>query len=368
VDWDAENQVFITAGEKYTSTLTALSKVTVTYPADLFTTIKWHDGSAISMGDFIMEMIMTFDVGKPESANYDEALVPNIDAFVSHFKGVKIESTDPLVITTYDDQYLLDAELMVRTWYPGYANQAFGYGAAPWQTIALGYRAVASTDPATQLAWTTDAAGAKKVEWLSLIAGPSLAILKGWLDTSVAENFIPYAPTMGQYVTADEATERWTNTQDWYKLQGHFWIGSGPFYLDKAFPVEKTLTLNRYQEYPDLASRWSIFGTPMVPVVTVDGPGEVSIGAEATFDVFVDFEDAPYPTDKIDAVKYLVFDSAGAVVTQGDATFVEDGHYTVTLSADDSSKLVAGSNLLEVVTTSLAVSIPAITDFEFVAK
>ena len=46
----------------------------------------------------------------------------------------------------------------------------------------------------------------------------------------------------------------------------------------------------------------------------------------------------------------------------------EEGHYTITLSADDTAKLVAGSNKLEVVTTSLAVSIPAITDFEFVAK
>ena len=58
----------------------------------------------------------------------------------------------------------------------------------------------------------------------------------------------------------------------------------------------------------------------------------------------------------------------GAVVFQGDATAAEAGHYTITLSADDTAKLVAGSNKLEVVTTSLAVSIPAITDFEFVAK
>jgi peptide/nickel transport system substrate-binding protein len=368
VDWDATTQTFIKASEKYTSTVTALSKVTVTYPADLFTSIKWQDGSPLSMGDFIMEMIMTFDVGKQDSPNYDEALVPNIDAFVSHFKGVVIESTDPLVISTYDDQYFLDAELIVRTWYPGYASQAFAYGAAPWQTLALGNLADASTDKTTELAWTTDKAGAKEVEWASFIAGPSIAILKGWLDTAQAENYIPYAPTMGQYVTADEATLRWTNTLNWYKTQGHFWIGSGPFYLNKAFPVEKSLSLLRYDAYPDSASKWAIFGSPMIPVVTVDGPGQVTIGQEATYDVFITFQDQPYPADKIDAVKFLVFDASGAVVTQGDATAAEAGHYTVTLTADDSAKLVAGSNKLEVVTTSLAVSIPGITDYEFVAK
>ena len=110
---------------------------------------------------------------------------------------------------------------------------------------------------------------------MSFIAGPSIAILKGWLDTATAENYIPYAPTMGQFVTAEEATARWANLQHWYKLQGHFWVGTGPFYLNKAFPVEKSLSLLRYPDYADSASRWAIFGTPMVAVVTVDGPAAV---------------------------------------------------------------------------------------------
>ncbi len=42
-----------------------------------------------------------------------KSLAPQVDAFLSHFKGIVIESTDPLVITTYDDQYYLDAEWMV---------------------------------------------------------------------------------------------------------------------------------------------------------------------------------------------------------------------------------------------------------------
>jgi peptide/nickel transport system substrate-binding protein len=272
-----------------------------------------------------------------------------------------------LVITTYDDQIYLDAEWLVGysgyTWYPSYT-----YGGAPWQTLALGNLADASTDPATELAWSTDKAGAKSVEWMSFIAGPSIAILKGWLDTASGENYIPYAATMSKYVTADEATARWASTLAWYKLQGHFWIGNGPFYLDKAFPVEKTLTLNRYPNYPDSASRWAVFSAPMIPVVAVDGPGQVSIGTEAKYDVNITFQDQPYPADKIDQVKYLVFDSTGAVVLQGAATAAEAGHYTITIAAADSAKLAAGSNKLEVVTTSLAVSIPTITDYEFVAK
>jgi peptide/nickel transport system substrate-binding protein len=368
-DWDATNQVFVKASEKYTSTVTALSKVTVTYPADLFTTVTSHDGSPISVGDFLMGMIMTFDIGKPESANYDEALAPQVDAFLSHFKGLVIESTDPLVITTYDDRYYLDAEWMVypTTWFPNVITTATGSGSPPWEELALGNLADAGVDPEIgQLAWSTDKATANKVEWLSFIAGPSLDILKGYLDKATTENLIPYAPTMGQYVTAEEATLRWANYGQWYANKGHFWLGYGPFYLEKAYPVEKTVTIQHYDKYPDSSSRWAIFGKPMVPVVEVDGPGQVAIGTEAVYDIFVTFEDAPYPADKIDAVKFLVFDPAGAVVTQGDAVAAEEGHFTVTLSAEDTAKLVAGANKLEVVTTSKAVSIPNITDFEFV--
>jgi len=375
-DWDAKTQTWIKVSDKYTSTVTANSKVTVTYPADLFTTVKFHDGSFITVGDFVMGMIMGFDLAKPDSANYDEAMAPIFDAFMSQFKAVQIESTDPLVISTYRDFIGLDAENMVMTWFPTANQPAFpGYGraSAPWTTLAVGNLADASTDPTTELAWSTDKASAKStggatVEWMNFVAGPSLDILKGWLDKAVAENYIPYAPTLGQYITADEATLRWKNLANWYATQGHFWVGAGPFYLSKAFPVEKTMTLIRFPDYPDSASKWSGFGVPMIPVVTVDGPGQVTIGQEATYDVFVTFQDQPYPLDKIDAVKFLVFDAGGNVITQGDATEVEAGHYTVTISAADSAKLVAGSNKLEVVTTSLAVSIPAITDTEFVAK
>ncbi len=358
--------MWITAGDKYTSTQTVNSKVTVTYPADLFSTVTFHDGSPISVADFVMGMIMTYDVGKPDSLNYDEALAVQVDAYLSHVKGIVIESTDPLVISTYDDFIALDAELMVRSWYPG--GSGYGWGAPPWQIVALGNLADASTDKTTELAWSTDKAGAKEVEWLSLIAGPSIEILKGWLATATSENLIPFAPTMGQFVTADDATLRWSHTNEWFKIQGHFWIGTGPYYLNKAFPVEKSLTLLRNPNYVDSASRWEIFGTPMVPEVVVDGPAVVTIGSEAAFNVTVTFNNQPYPADKIDAVKYLVFDAAGAVVAQGDATAGADGAYTVTLAADVTSKLVAGSNKLEVVTTSLAVSIPNITDVEFVAK
>ncbi len=359
VDWDAANQKWITAAEKFTQTVETNTKVTVTYPKDMFQTVKWHDGSPLSAADFVMRMIMVFDYGKPESAIYDEALAPQVDAFLSHFKGIVIESTDPLVITTYDDQIYLDAEYLVTSWFPYYA-----FGTGPWHTVALG----AIADAKGELAFSTDKAGAKSIEWMSFIAGPSLPILKADLDTQILTPTIPFEPTMGQFLKLDEVTARWQNLKKWYALQGHFWVGCGPFWLDKAFPIEKTLTLRRFEQYPDPASKWSRFSAPMIPVNEVDGPGEVTIGAEAVYDVFVTYNDQPYPAAYIAEVKYLVFDANGVLVASGPATAAEEGHYTVTLGADVTGKLAAGSNKLEVVVSSNAVSIPGITGFEFVSK
>jgi len=328
--------------------------------------VKWHDGSPITMGDFMLNMILTFDRGKPESAIYDESAVPTLDALMSHFKGVKIASVDPLVIETYDDQYYLDAEWIAAsvnsTWWPNY-----GFGEQPWQTIALGVRA----ETAKLGTFSTDKAGIlaaenENIEWLSYIGGPSLDILRTELTNSIAETYIPYAPTMGEYVTAEEAALRYKNTETWFKEQGHFWIGTGPFFLNKVFDIEKTLTLARNEEYPDSADRWAGFGEPLIATVELDGPGQVAIGEEATFDVLVSFGDEPYPVDQIAGAKWLLFDATNALVAQGDIE-VSDA-MVVVLPADVTSKLAAGSNKLEVAVTSKAVSIPAFAAYEFITQ
>ncbi|HEY3474405.1 MAG TPA: hypothetical protein VGK56_07315, partial [Anaerolineales bacterium] len=365
IDWDAENQRFITAGEMFPEGLITNTKVTVYYPEDLFDTVTWHDGSPLSPADFVMNMIQVFDSAKPESEIYDEATVPATEGFQSHFKGVRVISTDPLVIETYDDAYQLDAETLVSgfglypnpTWWPQYA-----YGEAPWHTIAVGYLAEANQE----LAFSTDKAGALSVEWMNFISGPSLEVLKEYLDQASAESFIPYAATLGEYITAEEASARYQNLDAFYGDHNHFWVNSGPFVLDQVFPVEGTLTMTRYEAYPDNAAKWSRFGEPKIAEVTLDGAGQVQIGSEALFDVFVDFNGEPYPNSEISEVKYLLFDATGQLIGTGLAEAVQDGHFQVNLPADVTSELEEGSNKLEVVAVSSVVSVPSFASFEFV--
>jgi peptide/nickel transport system substrate-binding protein len=307
-----------------------------------------------------MGMIMTFNPGKKESGLYDEAYVPALEAFQGTFKGVKIESTNPLVITTYTDSYTLDAETFgggTTTWWPNYT-----YGTAAWHNLTPAIRA----EMDGKIAFTTDKATAKKVEWTNFIDGPTLAIQKDYLDKSLSEGFIPFAPTMSQFVTADEAKARYENLTKWYTDHGHFWLGTGPFYLDKVFTTAGQAVLKRNADFPDLANKWDRFSEPKIATVDLSGDGQVTVGQEASFDINVTFNNQPYPSDQIDSVKYLVFNSNGELVTSGDATMVSDGQYQVTLSPDVTSKFDAGSNKIEVAVVSKVISIPSFASFEFV--
>lgn len=358
-DWDPVEQRFITAGEKYTETKTVLRKSVVYYPEDLYETVKWHDGSNFSIADVLMGMIVTFDRGQEGSPYYDAGAAAAYDSFMSAFRGVKIVSTDPLVIETYSDLWNVDAELNVNFWWP-----YFDQGQGSWHALTLGLMA----EEAGEAAFSSAKADEMEVEWLSYIAGPTIDILKGQLDAALADTFIPYAPTMADYLSAEEAQARYQNLTDWYNELGHFWIGTGPLYLERAYPVEKTVSLKRYADFPDLSEKWTGFAEPMLADLFVDGPDRVAIGSEAVYDVFVDFEGEPYPAKDIGSVRYMVFDATGGLVTVGDATPVDDGLWEVVLGADITSQLAAGSNRLEVVAVSNLVAVPSSDALLFVTE
>ncbi len=357
VDWDATAQKFITAGEKFPEGLTAKRMSISYYPADLFETVKWHDGSNLSMADIMLQWAMTFDRGKPESKLYDEVYVANFDAFMATFKGLRFTSTDPLTFELYSDTFSADAELNVGVAWPTYS---FGEGSFP--EIAIGNLA----EENGELAYSIDKADVAQVEQLNYVGGPSLEILSKYLDQAIADSYIPFEPMLSEYTTPEEAKARYEALKAFYTEHGHFWQGTGPYMLDKAFPTEKTLTLKHFDDYPDLADRWSGFTEPKLAVAELDGPGQVTIGQEATYDLFVTFKDAPYAQDEIKFVKYLLYNAKGEVVTVGQAEAVADGQYQIVLPADVTSKLEAGSNKLEVAVAPLTVAIPTFTSIEFV--
>jgi peptide/nickel transport system substrate-binding protein len=364
-DWDAVNQKWITVGEKYPDGATSKTAVTVNYPASLYDTL-WQDGSKFSAADVVEHIILTFDLGKKESKNFNVDYQPGLDVFLSHFKGVCITSTNPLTIVTYDDAFNLDAENTVggSTWYPSDNNSGtvYQFGTAAWHNLVPAL--LAEADGKIYMSQTTSAE--KKVDRTSLIAGATLDIQKQYLDKAAADKYIPYANVLGQYVTADEAAARYANLDKFYADHGHLFIGTGPYLVDKAYPVEGTVVLKRFAGFGDPLDRWAGFAAPKIAVAAVDGPATVTIGQPATFNVTITFNDQPYAQADLNSVSFIVKDANGNIALSGPATITGDGAATIDLTGDQTSKLVAGSNVMTVAVASKVVALPTFVQYEFV--
>ncbi len=98
----------------------------------------------------------------------------------------------------------------------------------------------------------------------------------------------------------------------------------------------------------------------------IDGPGQVKVGDEAAYDVFVSFNGEPYALADISEVKYLVFDATGELALSGAAEALEDGLFQVLLDGDQTGQLEAGASKLQVVVVPSVVSIPTFETYEFV--
>ena len=358
VDWDAKAQTFITAKTKSPDkAITAKIMSSITYPDDLFTKVTWHDGTKLSVADFLMGMIMTFDRANKDSTIFDDQAVPNFQSFQQGFVAFRITSTSPLTVEYYSNVYAADAELDVTTMWPWYL-----YGEGSWHALAVSNLAEA----AGELAYSNDKATAKKIEWTNYVGGPSLNVLSKYLDQAIAQKYIPYSATLGKYITADDAVAAYTNLKNWFKAHGNFWVGTGPYMMGTVSTTEKTATMTRYDAFPYDSDQWSRFSQPKVAVVAVDGPAQVTTGQEGDFNVTVTFNNAPYPSSEITSVKYLLFDATNTIVNQGDAKMTAEGAYTVALTADITTKLTAGSDKLVIVVVASPVAIPTFFTQQFV--
>ena len=355
--WDAKEHKILTAPEG----LTAKAKVVVYFRDDLFEH-KWHDGTKISLADFIFNYIITFDRADNASTVFDESYLQAFLAFKEYFKGFRIVSENPLVLEFYTDNVYPDAEWIVNDvslWFYPSAD----YGPTPWHMVTIGLLA----EEKGLAAFTAAKADKIGVERLNYITGATLKTLKDMLDEVIATKYIPYKEVLGKYITEDEALARYNALKAWYEAKGHFWIGDGPFYLESVDPTAHVIVLKANREYPDTADKWMGFGEPKMPEVTIEGPSNVISGLGSAFNVRVTFKGEPYSIYDVESVKYIIVDAKGRVMAVGTAKPVEDGLWTVGLEAADTSALPPGSTKLLVAVSSKLVSIPALKETSFTA-
>jgi len=346
--WNATTKEII----KTPANTTAKAKVVVRYEDNLFNN-KYHDGTTMSIADFIFNFIITFDRADPASPVYDSAYVPAFNSFRSTFKGFKIISQNPLVFEYYTDAVYPDAEWIVVD-----AADAFdpemGYGPSPWHMITIGWLA----EKDNQLAFTASKAKKLNVDWMSYIAGPSLPILAAKLNWAIENQFVPYEEVLLNYMTKAEAVARYQALKTWYEQKGHFWVGNGPFYLDKVYPTEKQVVIKAFRNHPDKADKWAGFVEPKIPEVNIEAPTQVAQQRPANFTINVSYKGQAYAVANVDFVKYLIISPKGEVIISGNAEPVTDGKWLITLSSGDTSNIPVGSNTIQVFVASKLVSIP----------
>jgi peptide/nickel transport system substrate-binding protein len=345
IDWDGRAGRFVTVGERHPEGITARTRTRVYYEPG-YLDRQWHDGSPVSLADMVLPWILTFERGDEDSALHDPSHVPTFEVFKRHFRGWRIVSEEPLVVEIYSDQIYPDAETIVSARTPS---------VSPWHTLALGIRAEAAGD----LAFSSLKADRLRVTWLSLVAGPSLAILDRHREAALLDGFVPFRETLSGFIDAGEADKRYRALGDWRDRRGHYWVGDGPFYLHSVHALERALVLRRFEGFPDRSDKWLRFTRPAIPELELDGPMVVESGEAAEFTLRVSFAGEPYPADAIENVQYLLFDGAGALARRGSLPAAEDGIWRLRLEPEDLAALGTGANSLELAVISRRVALPS---------
>jgi peptide/nickel transport system substrate-binding protein len=350
--YDTKAKKLITAGEA--GVKAAKVRVIANY-GDVIGKIKYHDGTTMSLADWVALWPLGFYRVDPDSPLYDAAAVPGFTEWRKLFMGWRILSTSPLVIEWYGNFTHPEAEFIV-TYYAGWPS-------IPWHVTAIGIRA----EEKGLLAFSTSKADKMKVEWMNYIGGPSLKILSEVLDEMINTGYIPFSEWAGKYITPDEAKARYQALKSWYNERGHFWVSDGPFYLERADFLAHTATLKANRNYPDKADRWAWLAEPPIPEVKLEAPESVVPGLPANVTVRVSYKGQPYPAARIDFVKYLVLDAAGNVLGKGEAKAVRDGVFVVQLSPEVTGKMVPGSYRVLTFTLSKDVAMPVTAETTFPA-
>lgn len=326
-------------------------KVVIYYQDDLLNKYKWHDGSRFSLADMVYSFLLRFDRINQNSPLYDDSAIPSFEAWFATFKGLRIVNENPIVLEYYTDTWYMDAEWIANM----AANDIwpyYSYGPGAWHVLSL----VARAEVEGRTAFTADKSERMKVEWVNLIAGPTLSTLAEVLDKCINEAYIPYEPVLGKYVSREEASQRYQNLKSWYQAKKHFWIGNGPFYLDGVDTIAKIITISAYREYIDKADRWLIFAKPPVPEVKIFKPDIIYPGEEAKINISILIDDKPYKLEHIDFVKYVIKHAYGTL--SGYAECVDDGKCVITLNKSQTVLLPTGPASIKIIAVSKLVGKP----------
>jgi len=314
---------------------TAKAKVVLYYEDDLFSKWRFHDGSKLTLADFLLWFPLWFERCSPESPHYDESLEAQCKLTRENFRGLRIVSENPLVVEVYLNMWEPDAEVLVSD---AAGMPGAGFPGFPWHVVAAGILAE-EKKAAFFSAYNADK---YKTEWLNYLAGPSIDILSKMLDEAINTKYIPFKELLGEYVDEEEVATRYQLAKEWVSEKGHLWISNGPFYLDKVMPVEKVIVLKAFRDYPYPADRWMFLQQPPLPKLDITAPRSAKVGDSITVDIKVMKPDGtPYEPEHV-KITYFAYQKEVGLIAKGFAEHIEKELWRIRVSPTETSKTKPG--------------------------
>ncbi|MEM3523533.1 MAG: ABC transporter substrate-binding protein [Thermoproteota archaeon] len=342
--WDVVSKKYVNVGEnKY-----AKAKVTLVYDSPLG---KYHDGTDITLADFMFWFALGFERTSSSSKIYDESAVPGFIATMKQFIGFKLISSNPVKVEVYVNMTHVEPTRLAD-----WAAQRFtlsGFPYFPWHDLAVAV--LARQDG--KLGFSALEAKSLGCERVNFMYGPSMAILNEYLDKAIKEKYVP--EWIKDYVTPDEAVARYQKLKEFYNKYKHFWVGCGPYYLYSTDPVGKVAVLRAFREYVYKADKFDWLLKSSTPEASLKVPEKIVPGIEAKINVTVSSMGEPYPRSNIEKVMYLVTDPAGNMLLSGIASETAiEGLYQIRLNETETSKLPPGTHTVTVYAFSNVVAVP----------
>lgn len=323
--------------------VTAITKVTVDLALG-----KWHDGSDITMLDVRHDIAQTWRRAFGDLSVQENALGAGDKAFLPKFKAFEFVDSDTFV--TYVDFFHLDAGEMadVGSWWPD----------APWTVHEV--MGGAMLDGA--LAADEKDADNLAIPWMDQTKGASIPILQEKLAELKLANH--KAVGLEGMITDAEATAAWTALDDFVTAYGHFFVASGPFWLESFDTATWSFTLKAHRDgYPFRADHWEAFRTPKIPVISLSAPDTVFSGTPAVFDFSSVVAGSPF--DNIASQWFLKDLSTKDIIMEGTASQVGAGAYRIEIPAATTEQLLFGTFEMILVVTSPEAAPPSISRAPF---
>jgi len=225
------------------------------------------------------------------------------------------------------------------------------YMVLPWEIFeVLGELVAVGSESSTVYSFTPG----EGVEQVDLLRPSCVKDIRAKLVELKDNSHLPVS--LNDYVTVEEAKAGYEAAINWIDEKGHAFIGNGAFYLERYDPTTNYIELTAFRdpEYPFTPDYWpSVFATTTVRVDSVDVPAMYLRTKEEDMSIKVQVSEVLYPegTAKISEggevsvmlitpteelsynAKFLGAGSFEAIIPADDIKDLEDGSYTILISA-----------------------------------